>query len=125
MQLISRETYEHEIKLKKSEINGEDTANPVFIMSKLTTAEVDRIDDATSIVSAKTNDVRVMVGKVKGMKIEYAVRDWKNVLDKTGKAVRCSTESKKLIPIGVRERLLEHIDEANGMGRKDEEKEKN
>lgn len=123
MQLISKETYEHEITLKESEKNDKDTLNPIFILGKLTTAEVDRIDDATSVVSAKSNDVKVMVGKIKSLKIEYAVRGWKNVEDKEGKAVKCTSETKKLIPLGVRERLLEHIDERNGLGKQDEEDE--
>ena len=123
MQLISKETYEHEITLKESEKDGETTTNPVFILSKLTTAEVDRIDDATSIVQAKTSDVKVMVGKIKSLKIEYAVKGWKEVVDKEGKAVKCTSETKRLIPLGVRERLLEHIDETNGLGKQDEEDE--
>lgn len=126
MQLISRETYEHEITLKPLERDGDATTNPVFILNKLTTAEVDRIDDATSIVSAKTSDVKVMVGKIKSLKIEYAVKGWKEIVDKEGKAVKCTSETKKLIPFGVRERLLKHIDEANGIGQPEEdEAEKN
>ena len=121
----SDETYEFELKLKESEKTGADATDPVFILSKLTTQQVDWIDDITSVVSTKTNDVRVMVGKVKGLKIEYALKDWRGVVDKEGKPVKCTSENKKRLPIGVRERLLEHIDEINDLTRKrDEEEEK-
>ena len=130
MQLTnSDETYEFELKQHKESENPEgDDSNeldPVFILSKLTTQQVDWIDDSTSVVSTKTNDVRVMVGKVKSLKIEYALKDWRNVVDKEGKPVKCTSENKKRLPIGVRERLLEHIDEINDLSRKrDEEDEK-
>jgi len=128
MQLMnSDETYEFELKQGKESENpeGGDNLDPVFILCKLTTQQVDWIDDNTSVVSTKTNDVRVMVGKVKSLKIEYALKDWRNVVDKEGKPVKCTSENKKRLPIGVRERLLEHIDEINDLTRKrDEEEEK-
>ena len=128
MQLMnSEDTYEFELKQhKESETpEGGDNLDPVFILCKLTTQQVDWIDDNTSVVSTKTNDVRVMVGKVKSLKIEYALKDWRNVVDKEGKPVKCTSENKKRLPIGVREKLLEHIDEVNDLTRKrDEEEEK-
>lgn len=126
MELIDeKETYEFVID------TGEGENNPVFIMGKLTTWEHDMIDDRSTLTTTSTGgdgikagEVRYLSGTIRSLKIEYAVKDWRNVVAKDGKPAKCNKENKKKLPVGIREKIVKHIDEINELNKGGDEEDK-
>lgn len=122
------ETYPFAISVNGGEVTEED---PVFMLRKLTATHLDFIEDDSfvydGIAGAKEKSkMRYKAGTVKSRKIDYAVRDWKNVF-LGGKEAKCTYENKKLLPVDIREKLAKKIDEDNGLEKTEqsEEDEKN
>ena len=112
MRLVdNKETYEHILDI------GDGEKNPVFEMKRLTSYEVDQLDDNNTLTltdTKKSGEVRFLAGTVRNMKINYAVIGFvKNIEDKNGKLAKCTRETKRDLPPRVRDLLVKHIDEKN------------
>ena len=128
LKLISGElTYEEVYKL---EDESEDKW-PVFTLSRLSAAQVNNIDDQVTRAKASKGsannapDVHFLGGTARRLKIEVALKDWKNVQDEAGVDAKCTNVTKGQLPAEIQTWLEEKIDDANKLKGIGEDERKN
>ena len=90
---------------------------PVFILKKLSSGEVNSMDDQLTTLSGVGGKTKVslLVGTGRRLKIKYALVDWKNVVDENRKPVPCSDEAKERLPANIQAWLEQDIDIVNAL----------
>lgn len=90
---------------------------PVFILKKLSSGEVNSMDDQLTTLSGVGGKAKVslLVGTGRRLKIKYALVDWKNVVDENRKPVPCSDEAKERLPANIQAWLEQDIDIVNAL----------
>ena len=92
----------------------------VFIMNYWTMS-MQEIVDKECVVKNDKNELDYLIARERDIKINLAVRDWKGV-EFSGVAVECTSENKRLLPVGVLFWLVKDIDERAGFRMTDTEK---
>ncbi|MBT5304935.1 MAG: hypothetical protein HOL31_07635 [Candidatus Scalindua sp.] len=99
--------------------------NPVFELSKLTQWEFDQIEDNSTITTtdskSKKSFVKYLGGKVRSLKFDYALKDWRNVVDKDNKTIKFNSDNKKKLANWIRIKIVEKIDEDNELNEPESE----
>jgi hypothetical protein len=127
LKLVSDATYE---LAYKQEGEPEDKW-PVFVLRKLSAAAVNRIDDQTMRLRQETGkrgenpDMHVLAGTARKLKIDEAVRDWRNVVDENENPVPCTSVNKERLPAEVQSWIETEIDGTNKVKGMPEDERKN
>jgi hypothetical protein len=112
MQLIdTKQTYEFQVDMGLGK-----EKNPIFQMKKLTSYEVDELDDnstLTSSDSSKSGEVKFLQGTLRKMKLDFAVVGFVKNIMSGDKLAKFNKENMAMLPPNVRNKLVEHIDEKN------------
>lgn len=87
---------------------------PTFTLKKLSSGEVNRIDDQMSEMGADRK-MRFLAGTAERLKVKYAVVGWKNVLNPDGSEAPCNDTSKQQLPAKITTWLADIIDEDSGL----------
>ena len=117
LKLISGDvTYEVKYKL---EDEPEDQW-PVFILRRLSAAQVNTIDDQVTRAKASKGsannapDVQLLGGTARGLKIDAGLTGWRNVFENDGVTeAKCNNVNKGQLPAEVQSFLEDEIDNAN------------
>lgn len=97
-----KETYE-------VDYNGE----AVFTLRRLTTDEVNKINDAV-VVSRGEDSFAYLGGTAAKMKLQKALISWKGIADANSNDVPCNDDNKSLLPADVHQFIVDRIDIDNG-----------
>lgn len=101
---------------------------PVFILKKLSGAEVNRIlDETTKMQSDKTGkmEMRILSGTAQELHIKYALVGWRNVYGDDNKEVPCNDVNKQRLPADIISWLNSDIINVNKLAGYTEEERKN
>lgn len=86
---------------------------PIFTLRKLSSGQVNAIDDATTITAKKGARIQFLGGTARRLKIDVAVVDWKHVIDQDGSEAKCTTKTKEELPAEIQSWLEEDINKVN------------
>ena len=122
--LVGRATYERKYAISEQP----EEQWPVFVLKKLSANEVQLILDQLAYVEAGTAtsgvQQRLRSGTTMGLRIRYALIDWRNIVDDDGKPVAGTDQNKEKLPGEIAYWLDDDILKVNKLGglTKDEQK---
>lgn len=113
LKLVGKESYERKYKLE----NVDEDKQPLFYIKKFSVSENSAIyDKAYGYDDA--GKIQFLGGTVNRLKLKYGLVEWKNVKDSSGNDVKCTEETKDLLPTDVALWIVEEIDKLNGVSTK-------
>lgn len=97
---------------------------PVFVLRKLTSLQVEAIDDQVTVATGKAI-VSFKGGTARRLKLDAALVDWRNVQDENGNVLPFTSAMRKLLPTEIQLWLVDVIDDMNGLKGMEEKERKN